>query len=511
MTPPDAANESAADSGRPDTAAASGDGWADVRLDAATVDAANGYLPTDANAEGDADGAPDLGETGACDVAIPPEAQPFEGGGERVALDWVVTGPTDAAVRVLSAEGAVLGLCEAGASPCSVTVPLGTKVKLAASVSPGTAIVSWFGCDGVDDADSCGVALDRPRQVSAQVARGYVLRIGTAGTGAGGVTVYASSAVVADHCTARCNVVVPAGSLAVLTAEPEPGSQFASWTEGGSSNPRSVEMSEDRAFTAQFVWTPAAMPTLRLWLDAGHGVETTSEMKVTRWNDRSATATHFEPPDATRQPAYSPMGIMGHAAVQFDGSQCLLNSTTALDAEGGEFVLSVVTSNQTPAERAGVVWHQRELAIVQSWDEAFLGFNTGGAASVCAQINGCWQVSGPASIQISGDRWNAAAPHLFTMRRLNASRDTQPYSSLSFRMDGVETDSQPSNQFCAGIGNVALGARIKPFCMATCSARFDDFFEGQVAEVVYAVGATSFDDVKRLEQYLLDKYGLPPP
>ncbi len=499
--------------------ASDGDSQAASRIDASEHDPGDGsHLPdaagstdgpsADRAASGGPDGAPTGGEPGNGPGDGGGDAsQEWPGSGSTATLRWSLVSSPDAQLTASTGDGRPVRACAAIDGTCALSVPVGTTVTLTASVTAGAAIASWSGCDS-NDRTICKVTVDRLREVSAEVLRGHTLRIESTGAGSGTVSARADSRAVFSACAGPCEAVLSEKAVVVLSATSALGSVLAGWSDGVTANPRTLVMDTDRLLGVEFAWTPAALETLRLWLDADYGVQANASQRVARWSDRSRTATSLEALDTDSQPFFEIRGIQSHPAVRFAGAQSLINRTTLLDAEDKDFVLTVVASNESASDGVGVLWNQRQQTMDRTWDEMTLAFRYNQTVAITAEANGCWQVGDTAKVETAADQDGGAAPHILTMRRTNFAVGTNMDANLSLRVDGVEVGNGFTKGMCAGTGNVALGARVIPHCVPTCTPTFGDFLKGQIAELVYAVDSTSYEDIVRVERYLAAKYGL---
>ena len=110
---------------------------------------------------------------------------------------------------------------------CTVDLPEGTTLSLAASADPGF-FTGWSGagCKGVL---TCAVTLDQDRTITAGFSwiRGIVLtqQVAVTGTGTGRVT----STPAGIDCPTVCQTTFELGDTIALTAQAEPGSVFNRW------------------------------------------------------------------------------------------------------------------------------------------------------------------------------------------------------------------------------------------------------------------------------------------
>ncbi len=430
---------------------------------------------------------------------------------EWVTLQWSLDGPADVEVRATNTEGdSLTSSCASRA--CSLRVRQGTRVILTASLSSGVAIATWEGCDMSHD-NVCRVTVLDGAAVSVAVKRGYTLTVANSGTGSGSVSAAAQDGTSVPACVVPCSVILPEGT-ATLTAMAGAGSEFDKWDDDTTAGSRAVLLSADRTVDAQFVWTPATLSTLKLWLDASRSISFNQSGTVVSWQDRSPTRADFAADVPEHRPDITFASASGTRAVRFSGAQVLQHGSAALDPGDNDFVVSVVAASRAPAGNPGTLWHRMQLGGALYPDQMALLFNRSARGdlstpAVSAFINGCWKASGEVYGDAMGPQYSDGSLHVLTMRHVSFSSATSDGFSgnVSLRVDGEEVDSAVSRGFCTRSGMTALGARVTETCNGTCTQGFADYLVGDIAEVVYIVGATSDQDLGRIEQYLLSKYG----
>jgi hypothetical protein len=111
-----------------------------------------------------------------------------------------------------------------------------------------------------------------PLTVGVSVARLYTLTVARAGTG-GTIT----SAPAGIACGSDCAEAYAAGTSVTLTATPDAGSAFASWTGAcaGQSNPCTLTLAADTAVTANFATARALTVAVN-----GAGAVTSSDSRI---------------------------------------------------------------------------------------------------------------------------------------------------------------------------------------------------------------------------------------
>ena len=129
------------------------------------------------------------------------------------------------------------------------THPYGSTVVLTATAAPGSAFLSWTGCDSVADT-LCTVLINRDRNVTATFYLKYTLAVTLEGSGNGRVT----STPSGINCGPTCSNTFGAGTPIRLTAEPYSGSVLAYWSGActGSTDTCDLIITDDIGVTAHF-------------------------------------------------------------------------------------------------------------------------------------------------------------------------------------------------------------------------------------------------------------------
>jgi uncharacterized repeat protein (TIGR02543 family) len=210
-----------------------------------------------------------------------------------------------------------------GAQPSSATgvYNLGTPVTLTATPASGFQFSAWSGaCSGT--VATCGVTMDAAKTVTATfTAVQYTLNVSKVGSGM--VTAQPPSA------TGKYN----AGAVVTLTATPDPGFQFAGWTNSNpcsGTGPCVVTMNGDKSETATFT---VAQYTLNV-SKVGSGMVTAQPPSATGTYNAGAVVTLTATPDPGYQFAgwsnSNPCSGTGTCIVTMDGNKSENATFTAM-------------------------------------------------------------------------------------------------------------------------------------------------------------------------------------
>ncbi len=124
--------------------------------------------------------------------------------------------------------------------------PASRTVTLTAAPSNGSRLTSWSGCDSING-NTCTVSVNSNKIVTAAFAASYMLAINYSGSGLG----YVASSPSGSECGVDCYY---SGTGVTLTATPNVGHSFTSWTgcDSVNGNTCTVTMNQNRTVTATF-------------------------------------------------------------------------------------------------------------------------------------------------------------------------------------------------------------------------------------------------------------------
>ncbi|HEU4384317.1 MAG TPA: hypothetical protein VFR85_12570 [Anaeromyxobacteraceae bacterium] len=138
------------------------------------------------------------------------------------------------------------GAISCGAT-CSAPFDSGTAVTLTAAADPGSAFVSWSGCD-TTSGPICNLMINASRTATATFSPLYMLTVQKGGTGTGTVSGGGIS------CGAACSTSLVSGTAVALTPVADAGSTFGTWTgcDSVSGTTCNVTMNANRTVNATF-------------------------------------------------------------------------------------------------------------------------------------------------------------------------------------------------------------------------------------------------------------------
>ncbi|MBF0486691.1 MAG: VCBS repeat-containing protein, partial [Nitrospirae bacterium] len=139
-------------------------------------------------------------------------------------------------------------------SACSASYTSGTAVSLTATPDSGYNFSSWTGCDSTNS-NQCTVTMASDKAVTATFTAVPVKKqLTVSKTGNGTIT----SSPSGISCGSSCSASYTSGTAVILTATPDSGYNFSSWTgcDSVSSNQCTITISSDKAVTATFAAVP---------------------------------------------------------------------------------------------------------------------------------------------------------------------------------------------------------------------------------------------------------------
>lgn len=228
-------------------------------------------------------------------------------------------------------------------------------------------------------------------------------------------------------------------------------------------------------------WTPAQLPGLALWLDAADtSTITLNGLTVSQWNDKSGNNRHAAQATAAAQPTSGTKTINGLNAIDFDGSSDFLTFPGIDIVNKDVFIVFNTDVLPTPSNPGMVMAEQAfflQMPRVQ-FDGSII------------HAGGFWENTPVGTSFIS----SVGQPVLFN------AQATDP--TLLYVVNGTAYQSYAKSASADVRGTIlqGLGAR-------SHGIGGENFYNGQVAEVVFA-NAPSAADRQKVEGYLAWKWGL---
>lgn len=238
------------------------------------------------------------------------------------------------------------------------------------------------------------------------------------------------------------------------------------------------------------LWTPAQLSGLALWLDAADaGTITLNGSTVSQWNDKSGNGRHASQATAANQPTYTPSALGGKPVLRFNHLNDEFLSNTGTFTLSGGAVLAFV-ARHSDITMSGNVSPARASHPV-SWT-SFTAFSNHLPADGNPLLQQWASSTASSSRQILYESVPVAmVPHVWI--------ELQSGSTLTGGIDGTmltpiaATVSNPS-AVVIGRGNINTAT--------------NQFFDGDLAEVVAIRSNLSTVDRQLLEGYLAWKWGL---
>jgi len=128
---------------------------------------------------------------------------------------------------------------------CQKTFSQGTQVTLTASPASGWQFSNWAGCDSVNG-NQCTVTVNGSKNVTANFVSLFTLTVTKSGNG----TVTSNPAGI--DCGSDCSEAYLSGTIVTLTATPDAGWQFDSWSGDSDCTDGQVTMNASKTCTATF-------------------------------------------------------------------------------------------------------------------------------------------------------------------------------------------------------------------------------------------------------------------
>ncbi len=226
-------------------------------------------------------------------------------------------------------------------------------------------------------------------------------------------------------------------------------------------------------------WNPSNITT-KLWLDADSGVNTTSGY-VDAWNDRSGNGTNMVQ-TANSRPTLTANALNSRPVLSFDGSSNFLRSSQSVGVNQAFTVYSVVR-NTSPST-------QRDYLFDGTANDAtrcLISLNHNNTVQVYAG-----QLPSAGGTVSWADSSIQTPTGFFIVAAIFNSSSTQ------IGVNGTHTSNNLTIH-TNSLGSMTIGANYR---------NSNDFFEGDIAEVIIVDGADSQANIDKIEGYLAHKWGL---
>jgi hypothetical protein len=239
-------------------------------------------------------------------------------------------------------------------------------------------------------------------------------------------------------------------------------------------------------------WSPANLAGLVLWLDAARGV-TENGATVSAWADQSSAKNNASA--APKEPAVVNAGIGGLPAMHFDGGGAYFSITdsASLQWATGDFLIEAVGRCGPPGLGLLEGVYSKDLDFMTPGIRLNVTLSGPDAGVAVAKISEAIFVQGGVSHAFD------MTPHRYVARRIGTMLQVSADGAVVGTVDaGATTDT-------SAIGAPALvGTR----ALVADAAPSDQFWNGDIAEIVAVKGTTSDADALLLDTYLKQKYGL---
>ncbi len=225
---------------------------------------------------------------------------------------------------------------------------------------------------------------------------------------------------------------------------------------------------------------------LSLWLKANQGV--TGTTSVTQWDDFSGDTQHAT---ATAGPDYTVNDLNFHPTLTFNGTDEFMRTPNSMPAITNQFSGFVVIQKSSTATAKNVIAYQNS-----SWGQLWSYGETAGSDNftIYSSSPATWNWNYDGTYGIDTD------PHVL-------SADWITSGNLTYNVDGAASGSyseSSSNTDLPVNSRMIIGAR----GVTGSEASFNEFFDGEIAEVVYYDASLSAANQEKVRSYLGVKYGL---
>lgn len=227
-------------------------------------------------------------------------------------------------------------------------------------------------------------------------------------------------------------------------------------------------------------WTPAALPSLSLWLDASDSATiTASGGSVSQWNDKSGAGNHVTQGTSSMQPTTGTTTLNGLNVVSFDGTDTMRTANGACNS--AKITFFIVAKDDPGGNYQGALMGAPHAATSDT--SPYFRWNT-------------FRVSNRPYHWING---NATAGNDYNidtspqLRRFQSEPGTTHFNGvLKVSGNGTATVTYPNSV------PVVIGSNPDVTIQQ---------ITGYVAEVIVCSATTSADDITTTETYLRTKWG----
>ncbi len=237
----------------------------------------------------------------------------------------------------------------------------------------------------------------------------------------------------------------------------------------------------------EVVIAPGGIGTnLSLWLKADQGV--TGTTSVTQWDDFSGDTRHAT---ATAGPDYTVNDLNFHPTLTFNGTSEFMRTPNSMPAITNQFSGFVVIQKSSTATAKNVIAYQNA-----SWGQLWSYGETAGSNNftIYSSSPASWNWNYDGTYGIDTD------PHVL-------SADWITSGNLTYNVDGTASGSyteSSSNTDLPINSRMIIGAR----GVTGSEVSFNEFFDGEIAEVIYYDASLSAANQEKVRSYLGVKYGL---
>lgn len=231
--------------------------------------------------------------------------------------------------------------------------------------------------------------------------------------------------------------------------------------------------------TPSATFSPLAISGLAAWWDADQITGLTDNQAVAQWNDMSGNARHLVQATGTKQPSYQTNEVNGQPIVRFDGTDDVMEVAANIGNTNPSDLSIFVVVKQASAT-------SRTMIASRDGSSGWL-FRLTATGSLFANVGATPNVT-----------------DTFTTTVYNVVELVRDDLNVKLGHNGTMTGNTALNLYAVASNRIVVGAEAQ----SAGAAPGNNFFNGDVAEIVVVAAAISDGDRDSLETYFSTKYGI---